>query len=232
MRLIIYISIISVLILLSGCEEESVDNLVPEEVVLISPVNNEVCELGVSYERNTSRLLFEWDYTKNAQLYDLVVTNLDTKENYITYTDIADNSKELVLENEVSYSWQVIARNTNSNQTTTSEEWEFFFVGEPRSNQLPSPANILSPKSSEFVTATNGQISLSWIGHDPDLDELSFTVLLDQIDGKQPAKSELKNLVQSSVDIEVESGVTYYWRVMSDDGAGKSFSQVHAFTVN
>lgn len=215
-----------------GCNGDYDKDVVPEAVVLVSPIDDEVCELGVSYGRNTSRLMFEWELTRNAQLYDLVVTNLETGENYITYRDISNNFKELVLDNEVSYSWQVIARNVNTEQVGISDLWEFFFVGEPRSNQAPLPANILSPNSSEYVKATDGQVTLSWQGIDPDGDPMSYTIFFDTIDGTQPTINELKNLNQTDVDVQVKSGETYYWRVLSDDGVGITFSPVYSFTVN
>lgn len=231
MRKIIIGSLVVMLSILSGCGDET-SEFIPEDVILISPVHDEVCELGISYDRNTSRLLFEWERAKNAQLYDLIVTDLETGENYITYTDIATNSKELVLKNEVSYSWQVIARNATTNQVGASDVWNFYFAGEPRINQSPLPANILSPSSSEIVNANNGQVSLSWQGFDPDDDPIKYTVFIDTIDGFQTALGELTDLTETTVEVAVLSGETYYWRIKSDDGAGTSFSQVQSFTVN
>lgn len=217
-----------------GCsnDELSEANTVPEDVVLISPLKNQVCELGVKYERNTSRLLFEWERAKNAQVYDLIVTNLETGENYITYTDIFENYKEIVLDNDIAYSWQVIAKNINTTKTGESEVWKFYFVGEPRSNYLPFPANIISPNSSEIVSAIDGKVRLSWQGSDPDFDNLTYTVFIDTVDGKQPTIDPLKNLTNSSVDVSVVSGTTYFWRVQSFDGFSSTFSQVYSFTVN
>lgn len=234
MRQVLYCSIVLSMVFVIGCkvDESSSKDFIPEGVVLISPVHDEVCELGVKYDRNSSRLLFEWEWTKNAQLYDLVITNLETGENYITYTGISDNFKELVLRNEVSYSWQVIARNVNTPETSASEVWEFFFAGEPRANHPPHPANILSPNASEIVSAFNGQITLEWEGSDRDQDELTFTVFLDMMDGHQPTTEDLKNLTKSMVTVSVYSGQTYYWRVLSHDGAGSTSTQVQTFTVN
>lgn len=217
-----------------GCnnDELSEENTVPENVVLISPLKNTSCELGVKYQKNTSRLLFQWERAKNAQVYDLVVTNLQTGANYITYTDIFDNFKEIVLDNDIPYSWKVIARNINSPKVGESEVWKFYFVGEPRTNYLPFPANIISPNSSEKVTAKDGKIKLSWQGSDPDFDTLTYTIYIDKIDGKQPASDSLKNLTNSSVDVSVDSGATYFWRVLSHDGFSSTFSQVYSFTVN
>lgn len=213
-------------------DELSEVNTVPEDVVLISPLKNQVCKLGVKHDRNTSRLLFQWERAKNAQVYDLIVINLETGENFITYTDIFDNFKEIVLDNDIPYSWKVIAKNINTPKTGESEVWKFYFVGEPRSNYLPFPANIISPNSSETVTATNGKVTLNWQGSDPDFDDLTFTVYIDTVDGKQPTIDELKNLSESKVDVSVNAGQTYFWRVLSHDGFSSTFSQVFSFTVN
>lgn len=234
MKNIIKTSLLLLLIGLLGCSknELSEENTVPDDVVLISPLKNQVCELGVKFEPNTSRLLFEWERAKNAQVYDLVVSNLETGENYITYTDIFDNFKELVLENDVPYSWQVIAKNVNTPKTGQSDVWKFYFVGEPRSNYLPFPANIISPNSSEIVSAIDGKVTLSWQGSDPDFDNLTYTIFIDTVDGKQPAIEDLKNLTNSSVRVSVVSGTTYFWRVQSFDGLSSTFSQVYSFQVN
>lgn len=215
-----------------GCETENNEDVTPANAVLISPLKNQSCELGIKGVNNTSRLLFQWERAKNAQSYDLVVTNLETGKNYITYTDIYDNFKELILINDIPYSWKVISKNINSEKVGTSESWKFYFVGEPRTNYAPFPANILGPKQAAQVTATAGKVTLSWQGSDPDTNDLKYTIFIDTIDGLQAATESLKNISSSSVPVDVVSGKTYFWRVQTSDGLISSFSPVYSFKVN
>jgi hypothetical protein len=220
------------LMLTMGCDNKDNQDVTPANAVLISPLKNQSCELGIKGVNNTSRLMFQWERAKNAQSYDLIVKNLTTGKNYITYTDIYDNFKELILINDVPYSWKVVSKNIGSENVGTSEEWKFFFVGEPRKNYAPFPANILSPKQSAQVTATNSKINLSWQGTDPDSNSLKYTVFIDVIDGFQPATEPLKNISSTAVQVDVVSGKTYFWRIQTFDGLSSSFSPVYSFRVN
>jgi hypothetical protein len=215
-----------------GCNNEEDQDVTPANAILISPLKNQSCELGIKGVNNTSRLLFQWERAKNAQSYDLIVKNLATGQNYITYTDIYDNFKELILINDVPYSWKIISRNIGTEVVGTSEEWKFFFVGEPRKNYSPFPATILSPKQSAKVNAVSGKVNLSWQGSDPDGNALKYTIFFDAVDGLQPAVQSLKNINSTSVQVDVVSGKTYFWRVQTFDGLSSSISPVYNFKVN
>lgn len=221
-----------VMALLISCEDNDKPDVTPANPVLLSPLKNQSCELGIKGVNNTSRLTFEWERAKNAQSYDLIITNLETGANYITYTDIYDNFKELILVNDIPYSWKVVSKNIGSTTNGTSETWKFFFVGEPKTNYSPFPANILGPKQAETLTSNGGKVSLSWQGLDPDLDTLKYTVYIDNTNGLQTPIASLTDLSTSSVQVDVDSGKTYYWRVKSSDGFGSSFSPVYSFKVN
>ena len=215
-----------------GCDNDETKDVTPASAILTSPLKNQSCELGIKGINNTSRLLFQWERAKNAQSYDLVITNLETGKNYITYTDIYDNFKELILINDIPYSWKVISKNSGTETVGTSEVWKFFFVGEPKKNYAPFPANILGPKQAAQVAAAAGKVTLSWQGSDPDSDSLKYTIFIDTIDGLQAANDSLKNISTSSVQVDVVSGRTYFWRVQTSDGLGSSFSPVYSFKVN
>ena len=178
-----------------GCDNDEMKDVTPANAILTSPLKNQSCELGIKGINNTSRLLFQWERAKNAQSYDLVITNLNSGKNYITYTDIYDNFKEIILINDIPYSWKVISKNSGSITVGTSEVWKFFFVGEPKKNYAPFPANILGPKQATQVAANAGKVTLSWQGSDPDADTLIYTIFIDTIDGLQAAKESLKNII-------------------------------------
>jgi len=212
-----------------GCEKEDDVSSKLQEVNLIAPLQDQVCEQGINSSEDRSRVFFEWEQTKNAQSYDLIVTNLETGANFITYEDIYDTRKELELVHNKAYSWQVIARNTNSADTSSSPVWNFYFVGEPEENYAPFPASIISPQFG--YTVEDSSVELEWEASDPDGDTLNYTIFLDQIDGKQEPLAELTMLESTSTTVTVESGATYFWRVKSSDGKSSSFSQVYNFIV-
>ena len=94
MKNMIKISSLLLLVFVLGCNNDDNLDVTPANPVLLSPLKNQSCELGIKGVNNTSRLTFQWERAKNAQSYDLIITNLETGANYITYTDIYDNFKE------------------------------------------------------------------------------------------------------------------------------------------
>lgn len=218
--------------LVMSCDKGDEVDVTPANPVLISPLKNQSCELGIKGVNNTSRLTFRWERAKNAQTYDLILTNLETGQNYITYTDIADNFKELILVNDVPYSWKVVSKNSGSATNGSSEVWKFFFVGEARNNYAPFPANILGPKQSANVAPTSGKVNLIWQGSDPDSSTLNYTIYLDKINGLQAPADAMKNLSASNLEVAVDGNTTYYWRVKTSDGFGSSYSPVYTFKTN
>ena len=79
------------------------------------------------------------------------------------------------------------------------------------------------------VVPKAGKVTLAWTGSDPENDKLSYTVSFDAVDGKQTPIAALTNLTPSTVDVAVESGKIYYWRVKSSDGSNASTTVVYQF---
>ena len=71
-------------------------------------------------------------------------------------------------------------------------------------------------------------------GSDPDInDVLTYTVYIDSIDGIQDqTNSDYIDIPDSTADVNVESGMTYYWRIKTSDGVSSSFTQVYSFRVD
>ena len=69
--------------------------------------------------------------------------------------------------------------------------------------------------------------------NDPDeSDTLTYTVYFDDTDGLQEPSSNNTAVSEASLEVTVESGTTYYWRVKSSDGKSSSFTLVYSFVVN
>ena len=162
--------------------------------------------------------------------YDLVITNQETNQSQIE-SGITSTSKVVTLATDISYSWKIVSKANDTNDTTESDTWQFYLAGDGQENYAPFPATILSPLSGAAVDSNNGSITLSWEGNDPDeVDNLTYAVYFDEIDGLQVPIEEESS--ETFLEVSVESGNTYYWRVKTTDGKSSSFTLVYSFFVN
>ena len=202
----------------------------PGKSSLSAPENNEVCYEGEEVDAINSEVAFSWDASTDTDSYDLVITNQETNQSQIE-SGITSTSKVVTLATDISYSWKIVSKANDTNDTTESDTWQFYLAGDGQENYAPFPATILSPLSGAAVDSNNGSITLSWEGNDPDeLDNLTYTIYFDEIDGLQVPFEEESS--ETSLEISVESGNTYYWRVKTTDGKSSSFTLVYSFFVN
>ena len=180
-------------------------------------------------DRN-SEVTFSWDASSDTDSYDLVINNQETSQSQ-TESGITSTSKAVILATDVSYSWKVVSKANDTSDTTESDTWQFYLAGDGQENYAPFPATILSPTSGAAVDSNNGGITLSWEGNDPDEgDSLTYTIYLDEVDGLQDPIEEDSS--ETELEVSVESGTTYYWRVKTSDGKSSSFTLVYSFIVN
>lgn len=202
----------------------------PSQASLSFPEQNKACTEGSLESDTQTSIDFRWNASDNTDSYDLVVTNLTTLEK-TEAKGISGTTKNLTLKHDVGYSWQITSRSSQSNDTATSEVWNFYLAGVGEENYIPFPAGIIAPKFGETVQLENGKVRLSWEGNDPDDDVLTYTVYLDTIDGNQAPRDDMQNLSETFIEIEVENETTYYWRVKTSDGNNSSLSYVYKFIV-
>ena len=204
----------------------------PGKSSLSAPENNEVCYEGEAVDASNSAVTFSWDASSDTDSYDLQITNQETNQTQ-TESGITSTSKAVTLATDVSYSWKVVSKANDTNDTTSSDTWQFYLAGDGQENYAPFPATILSPTSGAAVDASNGLVTLSWEGNDPDEgDSLTYTIYFDEVDGLQDPQTANTNITDTSLEVEVESGTTYYWRVKTSDGTSSSFTLVYSFVVN
>lgn len=202
----------------------------PGKSSLSAPENNEVCYEGEEVDDTNSEVTFSWDASSDTDSYDLVITNQETSQSQ-TESGITSTSKTVTLATDVSYSWKIVSKANDTSDTTDSDTWQFYLAGDGQENYAPFPATILSPNSGAAVDANNGSITLSWEGNDPDEgDNLTYTIYFDQVDGLQDPIEEDSS--ETELEVSVESGTTYYWRVKTSDGKSSSFTLVYSFIVN
>jgi len=202
----------------------------PGKSNLSAPENNEVCYEGEEVDDTNSEVTFSWDTASDTDSYDLVITNQETSQSQ-TESGITSTSKVVTLATDISYSWKIISKANDTSDITESETWQFYLAGDGQENYAPFPATILSPSSGAAVDSNNGSIILSWEGNDPDEgDSLTYTIYFDQVDGLQNPIEE--DVSESSLEVSVENGTTYYWRVKTSDGKSSSFTIVYSFIIN
>ena len=204
----------------------------PGKSGLSAPENNEVCYEGEAVDASNSEVTFSWEASSDTDSYDLQITNQETNQTQ-TESGITSTSKAVTLATDVSYSWKVVSKANDTSDTTSSDTWQFYLAGDGQENYAPFPSTILSPTSGAAVYASNGLVTLSWEGNDPDEgDSLTYTVYFDEIDGLQDPQTANTNITETSLEVEVESGTTYYWIVKTSDGTSSSFTLVYSFIVN
>ena len=198
----------------------------PGSVNLVFPENNTECTEGVVINDTESTVIFQWQAAQNVDSYEVNLTNLETGSAGTANSDT--NELGIVLDRGVPYEWFVISKKNGSNEAPKSATWRFYNQGPGVENYAPFPAEAVNPTSGQTVT-TPGTISLEWRGSDVDNDIVEYEVLFGT-DANPTAI--LGTTAQTTIEATIASGQTYYWRVITKDGAGNtSQSEVFEFQV-
>ena len=195
----------------------------PGAANLTAPSNSNNCLIGSSVDAFTSNVTFTWSASDDTDSYDLSYTNLSTNET-ITKTNIKSTSTTILLFKGHQYAWNVRSIKSNSNKATSATH-KFYLAGNSILTKVPLAA-VLN------TAVTNGsKTTLSWSGSDPDAgDVLTYTLYVDKVDGKQSPFSS--GLSLSSIELTLDSGSTYYWRVKTTDQTNNSsFSSISTFSL-
>lgn len=216
--------------LIVSCSNDNGENAgyftTPGQSMLSLPLNNQQCEVGEVTDE-MAVVTFSWEASSDTEKYNLEITNLITG-NMTLNVGLPTNTTNVRLLRGYPYSWKVTSRNSGD-QVTESETWKFYLSGDGESNTVPFPATLLSPASGVTVTPTDGKVTLSWESSDSDGDNVTFTVFADTIDGNQDVPEEWKDITESSIDIDVQSGTIYYWHIETSDGVNTSISAIRTF---
>ncbi len=218
----------TILILFSSCSKNDSPKP-PGQVELVFPERNSECTTGQSLGATTSRVTFSWLAAKNAQTYELRVTNSITGTTQ-TMTTTA-TSASLPIEKGVPFSWLVRSRNNRIEQSISSEVWNFYNSGFITSF-VPFPAEIIVPRMSEKVFEDiNNEVKLAWSASDLDNDIENFDVYLSTENPPLDLKATLGANV-TELKVTVSSNTVYYWNVVTKDREGNATSSgVYSFKV-
>jgi hypothetical protein len=219
------------ILLLSSCAKDPIP-VEPGVATLLSPANDETCLDGTSLNDTQSNVDFSWSTATDAVSYEVVVTNLLTQSSQ-TFTAVS-NQTTLALTKAEPYSWRVRSIGEEGSTPSESEQWKFYLAGDAVVNYAPFPSELISPRSGANITPNiNNLITLSWNASDVDGDLAQFEVYLDQTDASTRIETIDYQAQEISLAVEVEKGVTYYWKIIAIDANGnQSNSGVYSFRTN
>ena len=210
----------------------SSDPIPPSQVTLSLPANNENCSSGTSISSTQSSVEFSWSDISGVTTYSLNIKNLQTNAEIIR-SGITSNSISVDLNKGYAYEWYVISVSENyPDDQPTSDKWRFYLKDDGEQNSAPFPAELINPKSGEVIELIGGAFEMQWSGSDPDGDNLTYTLYVDKIDGKQTTPQDFNNISDTSIQVQLDPNNIYYWRVNSHDSNGNStYSQVRSFRI-
>ena len=223
----------SLILLVNSCTtEEPVEPINPSAPTLISPANDETCLDGTSINDSQSNVDFRWSSAANALSYELVVTNLLTQSSQ-TYP-ATSNQTTVALTKAEPYNWSVKSIGEVGSVPSQSTQWKFYLAGDAVVNFAPFPSELISPQSGANVTPDiNNLIKLQWNASDVDGDLAQFEVYLDKNDATTIIKTIAYQTEEESIEIDVENGSTYYWKIIAiDTNQNQSSSGVYTFRTN
>ena len=217
-----------VLTILSSCKKDDGDGggstpppvPAPTAVTLNAPTKNSECLDGENVE-------FKWTASENTDSYEIIVKNLLTQVPLNQTT--SSTSTTIKLTKGQPYSWYIISKSNSTTETAESEKWKFYLKGDPVNNYSPFPADLISPKSEATVTA--GSVKFEWSGSDADSgDTLTYDIYIDT--SNPPTTKVKSNQTSSSINHDMNTPGTYFWKVISKDNSGSnSDSGVSKFKV-
>lgn len=215
-------------VMLMACRKDSPKP--PASAVLSFPMQNSECTTGIDLDGTKSQVEFKWQQAANTQRYELRVTNLGTGTTQTISTESL--SANLPLQKGAPYSWVVITRNSETQESVSSAIWFFYNAGS-RTTYAPFPAQPVSPQSGATVTGDlNNEVRLEWTGADVDNDitgyEVYFATETPPLDLATSGQLTITNL-----NVSVAPNSLYYWSITTTDSEGNtSDSGIFSFKVN
>ena len=217
MKKIFLIPVVLILAIACNSKDDNPRPTPPKVATLLFPEKDETCTQGVIIDDNRSTITFEWEPNKGANNFTLTIRNLLT--NRIETYNSTENFKEVTLARNTPYSWFIIAINTNSGETTTSNLWKFYNAGEGVVSYPPFPAELLTPKSGSTAYSTTN-IQFTWDASDVDNDIVQYELFLDTVN--PPTKQLVSQLTSGTFTLSPLDPNVYYWYINTIDKSGNS----------
>ena len=201
-------------------------NLAPSVVqTLIYPSANLLCINEI--------IDFDWsdatDPENDAIKYQLTIASNRSLTQIVEQQTVSSSQRTITMQKGVPFYWNVIAIDSKNNKSLPSTTQAFYTNGIGISNFAPFTATLISPEHKSSINA--GTIVLSWNGSDANIDDvLSFDLYFGEFSDPPLFQS---GLLIKTLDVTVETGKTYYWKVnIIDNSEAKTIGQVWGFTIN
>jgi hypothetical protein len=226
---------IAVILILAGCGGSgggsSTTSSSPAAATLSTPANNSVCITGIAVSATTSSVSFTWAAAANATTYDLYVKNLLTSAT-TTQSNLTTTSATLTILTGTPYSWYIVSKSLTTSTTGQSITFKFYNSGPGITTYAPFPATVVSPTFGQNISATGGNINLTWTGGSVNAGTIvNYDVYFGTVGTPPLLKATVTDSFLNSV--AVTSGITYYWKIITRDSSGNtSDSGVYQFKVN
>jgi len=202
----------------------------PGKASLTFPENNKPCETG-EVSGSTASVIFTWSQGSDTESFDLSITNSDTNQ-VTNRAGLTTTTATVPLTRGHRYAWKITSKNKGT-ETTASDTYKFYLAGDGEENAAPFSAEAVYPQPGSSVTKSeNNTVTLEWEAADPDNDTLTYTLLIDTVDGRQEATEENTGLTTNTKEVAVESDTIYYWSVTTSDGSISVTSDVFSFRVD
>ncbi len=236
-KLFIYLIVFTILPCITNCSGGGGDdpNPGPDPVVidppgvatLVFPSENSECTEGTNATSTESEVTFDWNDATNADSYQLYLKNLDTQASS-NYTSSSSQLTLTILKG-TPYSWYVVSKNSGT-KTAQSTTWKFYNAGDAASSYAPFPAELVSPEMGTNLSTSTTSVTLQWKGSDVDNDIVNYDVAFGTVN---PPSNNLGTTNATEFSVDVTSGNTYYWRIVTTDGQNNSSeSEVFQFKID
>lgn len=177
-----------------------------------------MCNVGTNLTPTESTVLFEWEGSENTDNYELMLTDVSTSTTDSHQT--TETKIPIVLRRGIAYKWYVISRSNSIADTAHSATRKFFNAAAAPQTYAPFPAEIVSPAMADIVSASAGEITLTWSGSDVDNDIEGYDVYFDIAEDPVIFQSDISDTVLNKVP--VMPNTIYYWKVVTTDSSGNS----------
>lgn len=225
-----YLFLLVFFLILVSCSksEETSEILPPTPVNLIFPVNNTECTEGDVVDAHNSIITFQWEAAENATSYEFFLEDLESN---ILHQEITTGIElEVISKRGMAFKWYVNSQSDATDETVTSNIWNFYNAGEGVIMHVPFPAELLSPSQGESFPGGTTSVTLEWNGNDLDNDILEYEVYFGE---SNPPISLERTISDESIEVNTSSGKTYYWSIKTvDKNNNSSNSSVFKFIVN
>ncbi|WP_411030391.1 hypothetical protein [Spongiimicrobium sp. 3-5] len=226
-NIILYFTFLTILACSNSIEPID-EPLGPTATTLLFPENDKECNTGIAVDNERSTVNFQWNTSENTDSYEVILKELDSEAEIKVESNI--NEADITIKKATAYRWKVISKSTTSDKIAESEVWRFYNSGDGVINYAPFPADVVQPTIGNNLDANTTSVSLEWSGSDVDNDIIGYEVYFGT---DNPPMNSLDQITNSSTDVAVVTGNTYYWMIKTTDEANNtSESEVFWFKVD